>query len=114
MLALDKASQIGERIAVFVPAEKVDSIATVVRLMKMQVSVHPYTQWENYYEQIERVRQDGTQVLIGGGDKAAREDAKWGIQYVPLLASELTIRRALERAKDIIDTARRERENANG
>jgi PAS domain S-box-containing protein len=78
----------------------------------MQAAVYPYSQWGSFYEQIERVHQDGTQVLIGGGDKAASEVAKWGIKYIPLLASEVTVRRALERVKDIIDTARREREHA--
>jgi PAS domain S-box-containing protein len=111
ILALDKASRLGERISIFAPAEKVSSIETAARLMKMQVSLYSYSKWDSFYEQIARVRQDGTQVLIGGGDRASGEVAKWGIKYVPLLASEVTIRSALERAKDIIDTSRREREH---
>ena len=104
---------VGERIALFSPAEKIDSFEKIARFMKMKASVHPYSEWGSYYEQIEKVRQDGAQVLVGGGDKAAKEVARWNIKYVPLLANEVTIRHALESAKDIIDTSRRERENAN-
>ena len=71
ILALDKASRLGERISIFAPAEKVSSIETAARLMKMQVSLYSYSKWDSFYEQIARVRQDGTQVLIGGGDRAS-------------------------------------------
>jgi transcriptional regulator with PAS, ATPase and Fis domain len=112
ILALDKASRLGERISVFAPPEKIHAVETAARLLKLAISIHPYSKWGSFYEQVRRVREDGTQVLVGGGDKAASEVAKWGIKYVPLLASEITIRAALERAKDIIETSRREREQA--
>lgn len=56
--------------------------------------------------------QDNIGVVIGGGDALLSRVKELNIEYIPLLTSEVTIKRALNKAREIINAAQIERENA--
>lgn len=61
---------------------------------------------------IEEAYRAGIQVVLGGGNRAQEMASRRDMRWVPLIAGEQTIYDALKRAKDIVETSRREQERA--
>lgn len=113
ILALDQARMLGNEIGLLATGpEKLGIIQKVSTILRLSVRTYVYTNWQDFYIQVEKARREGIKVLIGGGEKGAALAKERGMKHVPLLASQSTVRQALERAKDIIETTRREKENA--
>lgn len=114
VLALDQARTLGNEIGLlFANSEKLNVIEKVSSILGLTIKVYVYTNWQEFYIQIQKARCDGIKVLIGGGEKGASLAQKRGMKHISLLAGENTVRLALERAKDIMETARREKESAD-
>lgn len=113
VLALDQARILGNQIGMlFANPEKLKVIKKISTILGLTVKVYVYTNWQEFYIQVEKARRDGINVLIGGGEKGASLAQERGMKHVSLLAGENTVRLALERAKDIMETTQWEKESA--
>ncbi|MDR3270543.1 MAG: sigma 54-interacting transcriptional regulator [Peptococcaceae bacterium] len=113
MLTLHQASQLGERIGLMISdVPKLEASQQVNGIMKLSTQTYFYTNWNEFNLQTEKIKTDGIEVLVGGGESGAQVAEKIGIWHVPLLPSVQTVYQALVRAKDIVETKGREQEKA--
>ncbi|MDN5346889.1 MAG: hypothetical protein PWP65_453 [Clostridia bacterium] len=87
-------------------------VGHIAALMGLDVVPYLYGNSAEFRLQFERARRDGVQVLIGGGQRGADMAAAAGIKHIRLLVGRATVKQALERAKEIAEASRREREKA--
>ena len=112
--ALVEARKRGERIGFLGPAtpEMKRKVERLSALLGMEVRGFWYTNSVEFARQIELARSSGIQVVVGGGQRGELMCNQRGIEHIKLLSGRETIRQALVRAKDIVDTQEKERDNA--
>lgn len=113
ILAIDQAQSLGNKIGLLATdPEQMGVLKNISKIIKLPLKFYLYTNLQDFYVQFEKAQCEGIEVLVGGGEKGAFLTKERGIRHVPLLARKSTVRQALIRAKDIIDTTKREKENA--
>lgn len=113
IIALDKARHLGNRIGILATDRKqIEIFQRVSIMLRLPVKAYFYTNWQDFYIQVEKSRREDMDVLIGGGETGAMLTKERGIKHIPLLANEGTVKQALKRAIDIIEITKREKENS--
>lgn len=112
--ALVEARKRGERIGFLGPAtpEMKEKVQRLSAILGLEVHGFWYTNSVEFARQIELARSTGIQVMVGGGQRGELMCNQRGIEHIKLLSGRETIRQALVRAKDIVDTQEKERDNA--
>jgi transcriptional regulator with PAS, ATPase and Fis domain len=112
LLALDRARIYGKRIGLFIAGSKdLNVIEKLSDVLGINTKIYVYQNWDQLQKQVVRALQDGIEVVLGVGEKISNYVLQSGLLYVPVTAGEKTIRNALNRAKEIIETNMDEKGN---
>ncbi len=110
VLALDKAKTIKKELGLILSASKnLDVIEKLSSILGLKVKVYVYNNWQDVEVGTAQALQDGCEVILGIGDKIANLVKQAGLQFIPVMIGEGTLRNALEWAKNIVEAEKREK-----
>lgn len=109
--ALWRAKKMGNKIAYLGSAyREVFEFDELVDILGMEIKQYSYHNFKEMEQQIARARKDGIEVLVGGGAWGQQLSDAMGMKGVIIFSSHRTVTQALERAVEVIDIRRRDRE----
>jgi propionate catabolism regulator PrpR len=109
--ALWRARKMGNRIAYLGSAyREVFEFDELVEILGMEIKQYSYRNFREMEQQIARAREEGIEVLVGGGAWGQQLSDSMGMKGVIIFSSHRTVSQALERAVEVINIRRRDRE----
>jgi len=110
VIALDQAKKFGKELGLFLAAYRnLDVIEKLSAILGIQVRVYKYNDWQELENNIIQARRDGCEIIIGVGDKISNLVTQAGLQFIPMIMGEGTLRNVLEWAQKIIKAEIREK-----
>lgn len=109
--ALWRAKKMGNKVAYLGSAyREVFEFDELVDILGMEIKQYSYHNFKEMEQQIANARKDGIEVLVGGGALGQKMSDEMGMRGVLIFSSHRTVSQALERAVEVIDIRRRDRE----
>lgn len=110
VLALDQARKFKKELGLFIATSKnLDVIEKLTSILGLKVKVYVYSNWQDNEANIVQALQDGREVILGVGEKIATLVKQAGLQFIPIMIGEITLRNALEWGKNIVEAEIREK-----
>jgi len=110
--ALWKATRMGDRVAYLgYPYRAGYEFSDLVDILGVEVKQYLYHNSRELRQQVERAYQDGINVVVGGGAWGQHLANSVGMQGLLIYSSKRSVVQALERAKEIIEIRRKDREH---
>ncbi len=110
VLALSRAKTIKKELGLFIAAYKdLDVVEKLSSILSLKVKVYVYSDWQDVEVNIKQALEDGCEVILGVGDKMANIVRQAGLQFIPVMIGEGTLRNGIEWAKNIVQLERREK-----
>lgn len=111
--SLWRAKKMGNKIAYLGSAyREVFEFDELVDILGMEIKQYRYHNFKEMEQQIALARKDGIEVLVGGGAWGQQLSDAMGMKGVIIFSSHRTVTQALERAVEVINIRRRDREHA--
>lgn len=109
--ALWRARTLGDRIAYLGSAyREVFEFDELVDILGVEVRQYRYSNFREMEQQISQAREEGVEVMVGGGVWGQQLANARGMKGVIIFSSHRTVTEALERALEVINIRRRDRE----
>lgn len=104
VLALDKARMFDKEIGLFLAgSEDLQVIEKLSAVLGMKTKTYVYNNWQELEIQVYKARRNGTEVVLGVGERISSLVKQEGLMYISVLAGKNTIRNALAWAKDVVE-----------
>jgi len=110
--AIEKAKVLGKKIAYLCYTHKeIYELEELKDILQIEVKPYFYTNSSELERAIEKACQDGIEVTVGGSAWGKAFSEAMGMKCVIIFSTKRTVYHALERAKEIVYTRQKDREN---
>ncbi|OPX92379.1 MAG: Limonene hydroxylase [Pelotomaculum sp. PtaB.Bin104] len=110
VLALAQVRNLEKKMGLFIAGSKSpDVVEKLSAILGIRLNVYVYNNWHDVEKHVIEARQDGCEAILGVGDRISSLVKQAGMQPIPVMIGESTIRNALTWAKCIEEIKIREK-----
>lgn len=108
LITLEQALKSGKKVGLLIPGhEKIRIINRLCSVLQLSPEFYVYNNWRDIPILIENAHQDGVEVVVGTGDRIGTVVQQKGLEYLSVVSGENTVRKAIRRARYIVESEQR-------